>query len=81
MNERTNANDAHTVWGGTSLATPIAAGLGALIIEAWKDVHGTYPTSEQVRDIMMSTADDRGYDPLVQGAGWANVSRAVETIT
>ena len=81
LNERTNANEAHTTWGGTSLATPIAAGLGALIIEAWKDVHGTYPTSEQVRDIMMSTADDRGYDPLVQGAGWANVSRAVETIT
>ena len=80
LNERTNANDAHTVWGGTSLATPIAAGLGALIVQAWKDVHGTYPTSEQVRDIMMSTADDRGYDPLVQGAGWANVSRAVATI-
>ena len=81
LNERTNANDAHTVWGGTSLATPIAAGLGALIVQAWKDVHGTYPTSEQVRDLMMSTADDRGYDPLVQGAGWANVSRAVQTIT
>ena len=29
---------------------------------------------------MMSTADDRGYDPFVQGAGWVNVSRAVDTI-
>ena len=81
LNERTNANDAHTVWGGTSLATPIAAGLGALVVEAWFNEHGVLPTSQQVRDIMMSTSDDRGYDPLVQGAGWANVSRAVDTIT
>ena len=28
----------------------------------------------------MSTADDRGYDPLVQGAGWMNASRGVDVI-
>ena len=64
---------------GRHLATPIAAGL-ALIYESWIEVHGSPPNSEQVRDIMMSTADDRGYDPFVQGAGWVNVSRAVDTI-
>ena len=81
LNEKTDANEAHRVWGGTSLATPIAAGLGALVVQAWIEIHGVAPTSQQVRDIMMSTSDDRGYDPLVQGAGWANVSRAVDTIT
>ena len=80
LNEVTNANSATTTWGGTSLATPIAAGLAALIYQSWIEVHGSPPNSEQVRDIMMSTADDRGYDPFVQGAGWVNVSRAVDTI-
>ena len=80
LNEVTNANSATTTWGGTSLATPIAAGLAALIYESWIEVHGSPPNSQQVRDIMMSTADDRGYDPFVQGAGWVNVSRAVDTI-
>ncbi|MEE2812176.1 MAG: S8 family serine peptidase [Candidatus Thermoplasmatota archaeon] len=80
LNEKTNANSATTTWGGTSLATPIAAGLGAIIYQAWYNQHGTWPDSQTFRDLAMSTADDRGYDPLVQGAGWMNVSRAVAAI-
>ena len=35
---------------------------------------------KQIRNLIMSTADDRGYDPFVQGAGWFNAKRAVETL-
>ena len=80
LNEVTNANNAYTTWGGTSLATPIAAGLAALMYEAWSNATGTWPDSQTFRDLVMSTADDRGYDPLVQGAGWMNASRAVDAI-
>jgi len=80
LNEVTNANNAYTTWSGTSLATPIAAGLAALMYEAWSNATGTWPDSQTFRDLVMSTADDRGYDPLVQGAGWMNASRAVEAI-
>jgi subtilisin family serine protease len=81
LNEVTNANSARRSWGGTSLATPIAAGLTALVYQAYFDEYGTWPDSQTVRDLIMSTADDRGYDPLVQGAGWFNVSRTVGALT
>jgi len=80
LNEVTNANSARRTWGGTSLAAPVAAGLLALVYEAHRDEKGHWPDSQSVRDLVMSTADDRGYDPLVQGAGWFNVSRAVDSI-
>ncbi|MBT4060207.1 MAG: S8 family serine peptidase [Euryarchaeota archaeon] len=80
LNEVTDANSAYRTWGGTSLATPIAAGLVALIYDAWFEEFGVWPDSQTVRDLLMSTADDRGYDPLVQGGGFANISRAVQTI-
>ena len=80
LNDVTNANSATTTWAGTSLATPVAAGLGALIYQAYWDASGTWPNSQAFRDLVMSTADDRGYDPLVQGGGWMNASRAVAAI-
>ncbi len=80
LNEVTNANNAHTTWGGTSLATPVAAGLAAIIYQAWLNNTGAWPDSQSFRDLVMSTADDRGYDPLVQGGGWMNASRAVAAL-
>ena len=77
LNEVTNANSATTTW-EYSLATPIAAGFGSDLRIVDRSPWFA-PNSEQVRDIMMSTGD-RGYDPFVQGAGWVNVSRAVDTI-
>ncbi|HIF04376.1 MAG TPA: hypothetical protein EYQ80_02915, partial [Candidatus Poseidoniales archaeon] len=81
LNDVTDANSATTTWAGTSLATPVAAGLGALIYQAYWDSSGTWPNSQAFRDLVMSTADDRGYDPLVQGGGWMNASRAVAAIS
>ena len=80
LNGVDNANSATTTWAGTSLATPVAAGLVALIYDAWMQEYGVWPDSQTVRNLIMSTSDDRGYDPLVQGGGWANISRAISTI-
>jgi len=80
LNQKNNANSAYSSWAGTSLATPVAAGLTALVTQAWYETNGDWPNSLQIRDLIMSTADDRGYDPFVQGAGWFNAKRGVETI-
>ena len=80
LNNHENANEAWTTWGGTSLATPVVAGLLALIEEAWLEKRGTHPESQELRDFVLSTSDDRGYEPFVQGGGWMNASRAVKTL-
>ena len=80
LNLRNNANSAVTTWGGTSLATPIAAGLLALVAEAWQENQGEYPDSQTLRDFVLSTSDDRGYESFIQGGGWFNASRAVSTL-
>ena len=80
LNQKDNANNAYSTWAGTSLATPVAAGLTALTTQAWFEKHGEWPNSLEIRNLIMSTADDRGYDPFVQGAGWFNAERAVKTI-
>lgn len=80
LNSRSNANSAWSTWGGTSLATPIAAGLMSLVAEAWQENLGSYPRSQEFRDFVLSTSDDRGYEPLIQGGGWFNASRAIATL-
>ncbi len=77
LNEGSDGDDATTSWSGTSLATPVVAGLLALVAEAYELEHGYWPSGSELRDIVMSTADDTYHDPLVQGAGWMNASRAV----
>ena len=80
LNNYDNANQAWTTWGGTSLATPVVAGLLALVEEAWLEERGHHPKSQELRDFVLSTSDDRGYEPFVQGGGWMNASRAVKTL-
>ncbi|UCD92179.1 MAG: S8 family serine peptidase, partial [Methanobacteriota archaeon] len=77
LNQVGNANSAWGMWGGTSMATPVAAGIMSLLYESYNDAHGVYPTSSTAREIIMSSADNINYDPLMQGAGISNASRAV----
>ena len=80
LNNEESANDAWRTWGGTSLATPVVAGLLALVEEAWIENRGYHPDSQELRDFVLSTADDRGYEPFIQGGGWMNASRAIRTL-
>jgi PKD repeat protein len=77
LNQKNNGNSAYQSWSGTSLATPVTAGILALIYDAYSQANGDFPSSKLSREIIMSTADNLNYDPLVQGAGFSNATRAV----
>ncbi|WXG44005.1 MAG: S8 family serine peptidase [Promethearchaeati archaeon SRVP18_Atabeyarchaeia-1] len=64
-------------FGGTSMATPVAAGVGALVLQAYKQAHGAFPSPAMVRDILMNTAKDLGYPANRQGAGRVDAEKAV----
>ena len=75
------ANDYANPWlqfGGTSMATPVAAGTGALVYQAYKQAHGVFPSPAVVKDILMNTAKDLGLPANRQGAGRVNAYTAVE---
>jgi len=65
------------LWAGTSMSTPVTAGVVSLIYQAFRNATGRWPTSTEAKEILMSSADDHGYDALQQGAGWVNASAAV----
>jgi subtilisin family serine protease len=65
----TPGNTANLQFGGTSMATPVAAGIGALVYEAFENTNGRAPTPAELKAILMGTAKDLGYGPAEQGAG------------
>jgi len=69
---------ASDLWAGTSLATPMAAGIAALVYEGYYETYGRWPTSQEVREILMSTAKNVNHDVFSQGAGFLNAYRAVK---
>lgn len=73
---RWNGRDAWGIFGGTSMATPLTAGVCALVIEALRSRHVEVDPG-LVKCIIQSTAEDLGYDPLTQGAGRVSAFRAV----
>jgi subtilisin family serine protease len=78
LNEWGDGATAWAIWGGTSMSCPAAAGVTALMVQAYKGTHGALPNAVQAKEIMMSSATNLNYDPLVQGAGQVNGLRAVQ---
>ncbi|MFQ6107752.1 MAG: S8 family serine peptidase, partial [Thermoplasmata archaeon] len=66
------------LWAGTSLASPCTASILALIYQAYKEAHGSFPNATTAQSILMSGADDLSYDVLSQGAGRTNAERATK---
>lgn len=58
---------------GTSMATPIVAGFAALLLQ-----HEPQLTPDQVKRRLMSLAENRGYAPDAQGAGYVQFENATD---
>ncbi|MFX1368000.1 MAG: S8 family serine peptidase [Promethearchaeota archaeon] len=67
---------AYTSWSGTSASAPQIAGLAALLMDKYPAI-----TPLQVKVALMEGATDLNADPMEQGWGLANVSRADEILT
>ena len=68
-----NGEHDYLVLSGTSMAAPVVTGIVALMMEANPSL-----TPNLVKGILMHTAEDRGYDVMIQGAGYVNAVGAVE---
>ncbi|NPA05734.1 MAG: S8 family serine peptidase [Crenarchaeota archaeon] len=66
------ANKGVTLMSGTSYATPLTAGVAALVYEVLPDA-----SPQLVKRILMSSADNIGYDAFSMGAGRVDAYKAV----
>src|SRR5581483_9864114 len=81
LNTVIDGRNAWTTWGGTSRSTPVTVGAAALVYQAYKTAHGTFPTEPTVKRLLKSGATDLGYDAFTQGAGSVNAGGAVAAAT
>ncbi len=71
---------AYDLFGGTSQATPMTAGVAALVVSAFKQMGVARVSFWMLKTVLMSTASDMGFDPFSQGAGFVNALKAVESV-
>ncbi len=69
---------AYDVWGGTSMATPVTAGVLALGYQAYRQATGHWPSASTARTLLASSARDLHYDVFSQGAGLVDGWRLVQ---
>ncbi|MHA2383311.1 MAG: S8 family serine peptidase [Candidatus Thorarchaeota archaeon] len=79
-NDWFDSGDTYLWWSGTSLACPLAAGVSALIMDAYNVANAALPSPQMTKNILLSTASDMGLDPLVQGHGFVNAEAACAAI-
>lgn len=65
------------LFGGTSQASPIAAGCAALLYQAFQRVKGRAPTPDEAIELLTSTTDPLGLPGPIQGTGRINILEAV----
>ncbi len=75
-----NGSTANTLWSGTSLAAPNAAGVAALIYQAYMDEMGTAPSAQMVKSIIKQGAADINNSPFNQGSGVVDAGASIKMI-
>ncbi len=70
-------NNSWTLWSGTSLSAPNAAGIAALVYQAYVEAHGEAPDAATLKNIIMQGANDINNTPNLQGPGDANALHSV----
>lgn len=75
-----NGQAAYDVFGGTSMSTPVTAGVLSLVYQAFRaqPQNQRWPTWEESRSILLNGAQGLGYDVFAQGAGNIQAGRSVE---
>ena len=71
---------AYDLFSGTSQATPMTAGVGALVVSAYKSRYGSSMPGYLLKTILMNSAWDTGFNELSQGAGFVNAYKAVSMV-
>ena len=71
--------DPFSMFGGTSMSAPIVSGTAALVMESLNNNAGPSDPS-QVKNILMSTANDMNNDVFTQGSGMVNSLDAVRLV-
>ena len=74
-----DGSNSWSFFGGTSMATPLTAGVAALLIEALRD-NGLQYDPQVLKRIIMNTAVDINYPAFIQGAGRVDAFNAVTSI-
>lgn len=72
-------NSSYRYMTGTSMATPLAAGIAADVVGFLKSKGVPY-TADEVKALMMETADDLGRPSTEQGAGLVNGERLAQAV-
>ncbi len=77
-----NGNPVYTtdLFGGTSQATPMAAGVGALVVSAYKAKYHSRMPAYLLKTVLMNAAENMDFDPVTQGAGFVDALKAVENV-
>ncbi len=66
---------------GSDHSAAVASSIACLVYQAYYENHGEYPNASVAKRLLMSGADDVGYDILTQGAGFLNANRSVAMAT
>ncbi|MFW9914725.1 MAG: S8 family serine peptidase, partial [Candidatus Thorarchaeota archaeon] len=67
-------------WSGTSMSNPIAAGSIAALKDAARTIRSYEPTPVELKNLVMSTAQDMGADAYTQGCGLLDLGEAYNFI-
>jgi hypothetical protein len=78
INQQLNGEAAYDIFGGTSMSTPLAAGVLAQVYDAFKEGNGRFPTYQEATDLLVNGAYDLGYDPFTQGSGNVDALRSAQ---